>query len=282
MDLPKSGRPRKLTPRDERKIRILSRQDPTRTANEIRCAANLAPSVSVDTIKRSLRRSRLFGRIACHKPALSSKDKHRRKMWCTQRREWCGNDWQKIIFSDECKIDLHSKHRQYVRRPPCKRSDSRYIQGTRKFTPSIMVWAAIRYDGERVIIRCENKVDSKEYQRVLDAGLPMIYSTRFTFQQDGATYCHTSHSTMQYLQQRQVRVLPNWPPQSPDLSPIENLWNMLKRQVRERNPMTQQHLWVIVEEEFHRIPSAFISDLYDSIPKRIASVVAHKVGNTSY
>ena len=42
--------------------------------------------------------------------------------------------------------------------------------------------------------------------------------------------------TKAWISQEQVKMLPNWPAQSPDLSPIENLWDELQRQLRKRNP----------------------------------------------
>ena len=62
-----------------------------------------------------------------------------------------------------------------------------------------MVWAAIRNDGQRKIVKCENNVDSTEYQHVLSKGLRGLYNTRYIFQQDGAK-AHTSRSTIEYIQ----------------------------------------------------------------------------------
>ncbi|XP_029657632.1 uncharacterized protein LOC115231854 [Octopus sinensis] len=62
-DKPKSGRPKKLSKRNERNIVYRSKMDPSKTANQIRSDLNLSLSVSVDTIKRCLRSNNLHGRI---------------------------------------------------------------------------------------------------------------------------------------------------------------------------------------------------------------------------
>ena len=64
------------------------------------------------------------------------------------------------------------------------RNIKKYTTETTKFPRSIMVWGAIRSDGKRVIFRCTNNVDSKQYQDILKCQLPKI------FQQDGASIQH--------------------------------------------------------------------------------------------
>ena len=74
---------------------------------------------------------------------------------------------------------------------------------------------------------------------------------------DGAT-CHTSKSTTFFLQQRGIRVLPNWPSQSPDLNLIENIWQTLKAKVALRKSTTLNKLWEVTQQEWDKIPSEFI------------------------
>ena len=189
--------------------------------------------------------------------------------------EWTQVDWSKIIFSDETKMEIAPRRRQFVRRPPNKRYEARYITGTKKFSPSIMLWGAIRADGRKVLLKCEGSVDQHEYQRLLHNGLPQIYSTRYTLMQDGAT-CHTARSTTEYLRQKAVRILNGWPAQSPDLNIIENLWDDLKLKVKDRNPVNVDALWQYFQEEFKNISDEYITKLYHSLSRRVKCVVTAK------
>ena len=140
------------------------------------------------------------------KPSLSKKNKAKRLAWCKKQRNWNAQDWKRIIYTDKCKVQIMSKSRKYVRRPTGMANHPKYIQETVKFPKSVMVWGAIRKDGKRCLIRVAKNVDSNEYQQILTAALSQVYSSRFFFQQDGAS-AHTSVSTMNYFVEKQIRML---------------------------------------------------------------------------
>ena len=75
-------------------------------------------------------------------------------------------------------------------------------------------------------------------------------------------------------------MLPRWPAQSPDLSPIENLWEILKINVKKRAPTTLDELWSVTKEEFMLIPDVMFTKLYESMPKRVAMVIANRGSHT--
>jgi len=94
---------------------------------------------------------------------------------------------------------MHSTCCRYVRRRYGNSLKCRYVVKTVKYGGfSILLWGAIKSDGTRILVRCPNKLNSEEYQRVLSKGLFEVYEASNNFMQDGAT-CHKSLSTMEFL-----------------------------------------------------------------------------------
>ena len=45
-----------------------------------------------------------------------------------------------------------------------------------------------------------------------------------------------------------------WPPQSPDLNPIEMVWDELDRRVKEKQPTSAQHMWELLQDCWAIVP----------------------------
>ena len=98
-----------------------------------------------------------------------------------------------------------------------------------------MLLGAIKGDESRALINCPIKLNSDGYQNVLESGLAELYGDSDIFMRDNAP-CHKSASTLVYLEKKNVCLLSDWPPQSPDLNIIKNLSATLKKKVTERCP----------------------------------------------
>ena len=77
-------------------------------------------------------------------------------------------------------------------------------------------------------------------------------------------------------------MLANWPPQSPDINIIENIWSILKAKVQKRSPKSENELWAAIEQEYYSIDDSVIIDLYASIPRRLQAVLEAKGEQTKY
>jgi transposase len=88
---------------------------------------------------------------------------------------------------------------------------------------------------------------------------------------------------MNFLNDNHLRTLP-WPALSPDLSPIEHLWDELGRRVRNglNPPETLDELRRALIQEWNNIPQSFIKILIGSMRRRCQSVINARGGHTRY
>ena len=101
-------------------------------------------------------------------------------------------------------------------------------------------------------------------------------------QQDNARP-HVARLCQVFLANKNVQPL-DWPPYSPDLSPIEHLWDQLDRQIRQRQPppATRAQLTRALVEEWNKIPIRRINALMNSMTRRIRAVTRANGGHTRY
>jgi hypothetical protein len=174
-----------------------------------------------------------------------------------------------------------------VRRPSgMNRFDSRYTVKTVKHPASLMVWACFSGScgrGGIYFLLPNVTMNGERYQDVLENHLlPFMAMHRSThFLQDGAP-CHASKRIKDFLKAQSFQVI-DWPGNSPDLNPIENAWNYMKRKLKSQDissvPKLKEAILKLWTQDMSR---EYLKTLSDSMPNRIKAVIDAKGDMTKY
>lgn len=199
---------------------------------------------------------------------------------------WTVRDWNKVLFSDESKFNIFgSDGRQYVRRPKGKRLDPKYVSSTVKHGGgNVMVWGCFSGYGMGPVRNIIGNMDRYKYLEILEeVMLPYAeweLPLKFVFQHDNDPK-HTAKIVKEWFITNKVRVL-KWPAQSPDLNPIENLWDYVDKSIRDKHISNKSNLFAEIENAWQRVDKNLISNLISSMPKRCQEVISNKGYWTKY
>jgi len=196
-----------------------------------------------------------------------------------------------------------------VIRPKGERLNPKYVKKTFKSAQvKVMVWAC--FTGERLgpLIVCEEGgVGANEYEDILYDGLFSLIDdllkppespetiqvadkNTIIFMQDNAT-CHKAREVLDFLGEYQVPVM-KWPPQSPDLNPIENLWTEFKAAFHKRFMELFNHpskslearyrYSEVLNEVWYTMGQSLVDRLIESMPRRVQAVIEAHGGWIKY
>ncbi len=224
----------------------------------------------VNTIRRAICRCQLKLYHAKRKPYVNMVQKPHRVLWAKAHLKWTVSKWKSVLWSDKSKFDIivGNEMSSGLKR----RELPAWYQRSVQKPASLMVWECISAYGMGSLHVLEGTMNAERYIKVLEQH--MLPSRRGLFQQDNAKP-HTAAITTAWLHSRRVRVL-NWPACSPDLSPIENIWRIIKRKIRQRRPQTLQQLETYIRQEWDQIPTPELQKLITSMPRHLQTVLKRR------
>ena len=195
-----------------------------------------------------------------------------------------------MVWSDETKINhLGSDGRVWVWKRAGERLSDRLVQGTTKFGGgSIMVWGCMLWEGPGLAAKINGKMDGDLFVTILEdelKGSLEWYDKEvedIVFQQDNDPK-HRCTKAQKWFKAAEMEVMV-WPPQSPDLNPIEYLWAHLKIKLGKYDtpPQGMEELWDRTQKEWDQIPAEVCQNLIESMPDRVQAVLDARGGYTKY
>jgi hypothetical protein len=286
------GQPSKLSSHDKR--RIVSSITSGKAENAVQAThlinSALSSPISSQTVHNVLKSASLKAVVKKKKPLLSVKHRNQRLSFALRYQNWTVEDWARVIWSDETKINrIGSDGRQYVWKETGKPLQEKEIQGTVKFGGgSLMVWGCMGWNGVGILAEVIGKMDAEKYVSILECNLlPSMENyglpkESIIFQQDNDPK-HTSKRAQDWFNSQSFQLL-DWPAQSPDLNPIEHLWQILKKKLNKHKISAKGalELWDRVAVEWGKIEVEECHRLIESMPRRIQAVIKAKGGHTKY
>ena len=240
------------------------------------------------TVRKRLREFGIRARRPYVGLVLNQQRRQRRMTWLLAHDP--GNfslqQWRRVLFSNESRFLLFrsDRRRRVYRRTGERFVDSCVIERDRYGGGGVMVWGGICHGHKTPLIFIDGNLTAERYRDnvLTPVILPFVRRHNVTFQQDNARP-HVARVCMDYLAKNHVNVLP-WPAYSPDLSPIEHIWDILDRKVRARDPppSTIPGLRRALAEEWDNIPVGTVNRLINSMHRRIRAAIAARGGHTRY
>ncbi len=287
-NLPRSGAPRKISPRGVKMItRTVSKNLRITRGDLVNDLQRAGTKVTKATISNTLRRQGLKSCSARRVPLLKPVHVQARLKFAREHLDDPEEDWENVIWSDETKIELLGKNStcRVWRRKNAELHPKKTIPTVKHGGGNIMLWGCFSAKGPGRLICVKERMNGAMYREILSENLlPSARALKmkrgWVFQHDNDPK-HTARATKEWLRKKHFKVL-EWPSQSPDLNPIENLWRELKVRVAQRQPQNITALEEICMEEWAKIPATVCENLVKTYRKRLTSVIANKGYITNY
>ena len=228
-------------------------------------------NVSVQTIRNRLYERGLSARRPVIATPLTRRHRRAREQWSRAHLRWTQRQWSTVLFTDESVFRLsRADGRTCVRRRKNERfADCNIIERDPYGGGSVMVWAGISNNFKTDLVIINGTLTGQRYidQVINPYVVPFFRGNRanFTLMDDNARP-HRAIIVQNRLQQAGIQTM-DWPSRSPDLYPIEHVWDELRRRLNNRAncPTTIAQLGQALIQEWKGIPQHVIRRLVTSM-----------------
>ena len=218
------------------------------------------------------------------RPPLTARHRENRLRWAHERMAWT-EQWKKVIWSDEKKFNFDGPD-GYQHYWHDLRKEDKYLSRRQQGGGGVMVWIGFGAGGKCDLVFFDGNVNAGKYQLAMETHLLPFWNTRtensVVYQRDNASI-HTARTTKQFFVDHNIPVM-EWPANSPDLNPAENVWGMLVRKIYADGVQynNTKDLKNAILAAWRSLSMELLVELTNKMPERIFSVIQHNGGNTKY
>ena len=251
-------------------------------------------SVSKDVVARALFKRGYKRCKALRKPPLNEQNKRARLQWALEHVNWTSAQWNSILWSAETRVNTDFQTSVWVTRKPGEEMDETCLRISPPDRRGLMFWASFHGATKGPCLFWEKEwgsINPKSYRRHV---VPLIEEylkslrqedQHLSLMQDEKASGRQNQDTTQYLAERDMEPK-YWPSSSPDLNPIEAVWNWMKDWIQKQSPGENQPGTDIlrrqVQEAWDAVPEDLLRDLIKSMPERCQTVIDAEGGYTRF
>jgi hypothetical protein len=245
--------------------------------------------ISQDTVRRRLRETELRPYVPATGPLLTPVHRRVRVKFAREHVDWDIASWSSVLFSDESRFSLVSNDRGVrVYRRPGERYAPCNIVGTVQFGGgSVLVWGGISLEARtELVVKAGRALYAHGYVTTIVEPHVIPFAPfigdQFVFMHDNARP-HIAGIVRDYLEETNITTMV-WPARSPDLNPIEPVWDMLGRRLRASDPRPNSLAEARnrLVEIWENLDQNDIRAEIESMQRRCQAVIRARGGNTRY
>jgi len=288
MPVLRPGRPPKFTERDSRHVLHIIHKNRRMCLKDI---VRTMPNMSVSSVRRIIHEKGYSKCVAKEKPYLEERTKKARIEFARQHKDWSVADWNKVVWTDEAHFVVGEKYGNVaVWRKKDERDEEDCLAPKFKAKGTcFMVWGAFAGRNKSQLVVRKLGKDAKWTAKTMigdvypNTLLPFLDTITNPILMEDNAPIHAARMSQQWRDEHSIKKM-DWPANSPDLNPMENVWHIMKYRIGRSRcrlshakdfPLALQQLW-------DGVSSDRLMSLVAGMPKRIMKLLTRRGGSLKY